>query len=705
MPREAKEIPKPKRHRVSRRDENSPKKHRRSVHILEPLTYSAEELDLLLAAYKVMFRARRTDEKAIVLYKQNKAHFQIGVAGHEAVQVAASQIFDVKKDWFYPYYRDMALCSGLGMTSQEFMLNVMNKRDDPNSHGRQMPMHYGSKRLRIISQSSPTGTQFLQAVGCALASRKLGQDAVVYVSAGEGTCAQGDFHEACNWAARERLPVIFLIENNHFAISVPIEEQIAGRSVHKMSRGYTDLETIEIDGTDFWLSYESIRRAYRRAKDGLGPTLIEAHVPRLQSHSISDNHLKYRSSEEVSAQLDQCPIRKARNILLENEAIEALELEKIEQEIISEIDQAADWAEAQSDCLPEDADTYIFTDSTPWVGINEHPADGPEIFMVDAINHALEEELARDPLMYVFGQDVAGGKGGVFTVTAGLTDKFGESRVFNAPLAESSIIGVAIGMATSGLRPVPEIQFGDYIWTAMMQIRNELATMSYRSAGDFTAPVVVRVPVGGYIHGGPYHSQNIEGTFAHFPGLYICYPSNATDAKGMLKAAIRGKDPVLFLEHKGLYRQVYAKGPEGDVDSLVPLGKAKVIREGNDVTIVTYGAMVHRAINAANILSKEGISLHILDLRTIVPFDRDAVSKAVQKTNRVIVAQEDVLFMGFGAEITAFIAEECFQFLDAPVMRVGMKKGAFVPHSPALEAVVLPTVEDILQAARSVRSF
>jgi len=307
--------------------------------------------------------------------------------------------------------------------------------------------------------------------------------------------------------------------------------------------------------------------------------------------------------------------------------------------------------------------------------------------------------------MYVFGQDVAGGKGGVFTVTAGLTDKFGESRVFNAPLAESSIIGVAIGMATSGLRPVPEIQFGDYIWTAMMQIRNELATMSYRSAGDFTAPVVVRVPVGGYIHGGPYHSQNIEGTFAHFPGLYICYPSNATDAKGMLKAAIRGKDPVLFLEHKGRYRQVYAKGPEGDVDSLVPLGKAKVIREGNDVTIVTYGAMVHRAINAANILSKEGISLHILDLRTIVPFDRDAVSKAVQKTNRVIVAQEDVLFMGFGAEITAFIAEECFQFLDAPVMRVGMKKGAFVPHSPALEAVVLPTVEDILQAARSVRSF
>lgn len=659
----------------------------------------------LLNAFKEMTRARLNDEKAIVLYKQNKCHFQIGVAGHEAVQVAAADCSRVGTDWFYPYYRDMALCAALGMTSRELMLNAMNKLDDPNSHGRQMPMHYGSKALQIMNQSSPTGTQFLQAVGCAHAMKLRGSDGVVYVSAGEGTCSQGDFHEALNWASREKLPVIFMIQNNKYAISVHISEQIAGQSVYGMVAGYTNLDRYEVDGTDYVKSYEAYSAAYARAQRGDGPTLIEAHVPRLQSHSISDNHLKYRSADDIAKEQERCPIRKLRSLLIERKIASDKELDTLTAAIKKEIDEAAEWAEAQPDPQVSDALTFNYVDETPWVGITEVEPNGAETYMVDALNHALDEEMQRNPDMCIFGQDVAHGKGGVFTVTTGLTSKFGKNRVFNAPLAESSIAGVAIGMASVGMRPVAEIQFGDYIWTAMMQIRNELAMMYYRSGGDFSCPAVLRVPVGGYIHGGCYHSQNIEATFAHFPGLYLCYPSNATDAKGLLKAAIRGKDPVLFLEHKGLYRQVYAKGKEGGMDDLIPLGKARVAREGSDLSIITYGALVQKSLVAARELEKEGVSVEVVDLRTIVPFDREAVFASVRKTGRVIVAHEDVQFMGFGAEIVSQITENCFTSLDAPVRRVGMKYVAAVPHSGPLEQVILPQNEDVLQAARDLLSF
>ncbi len=654
--------------------------------------------------YMDMLTSRWVDEKTIILYKQNKCHFQIGCAGHEAVQVAAAQVFKPAKDWFYPYYRDMAICVGLGMTPRELLLNALNKQDDPNSHGRQMPMHYGHKDLRIVNQSSPTGTQLLQAVGCAMGAKLNKQKEVVYVSLGEGTCSQGDFHEALNWAAREKLPVVILVQNNGYAISVPVSEQLAG-SAYTISAGYENLERYTIDGTDFFASYEALQEAYKRALKGDGPTIIEAHVPRLQSHSISDNHKKYRSEEDISSDQDRDPIPQLKRYIVKNKILSLDKLAQLEAALKKQINEDAEWAEKQADPSPEDALKFNLVDEYPADVTEPARPTAEDVYIVDAINHALHEEMDRNPEMYIFGQDVAHGKGGVFTVTSGLTAKFGVKRCFNAPLAESSIAGVAIGLATRGLKPVAEIQFGDYIWTAMMQIRNELAMMNYRSGGDFTCPAVLRVPVGGYIHGAAYHSQNIEATFSHFPGLIVIYPSNATDAKGLLKSAIRSNDPVLFLEHKGLYRQVYAKGPEGDADYLTPIGKARIVREGTQATIVTWGALVQKSLLAAEAMAKEGVSVEVLDVRTISPLDTEAIFNSVRKTNRVMIAHEDVKFMGFGAEIAAQIADTCFTELDAPVKRVGMKFAAAVGHASALEDAVLPQNHDVLNGLRELLAF
>lgn len=660
--------------------------------------------ELCLWAYKSMMLARLVDDKTITLYKQNKCHFQIGCAGHEAVQVAAAHAFRPGQDWFYPYYRDMALMVALGMTPEQLLMNAMNKAGDPNSHGRMMPMHYGSIALNVPQQSSPTGSQFLQAVGCAMAGRAKGLNEVVYVSAGEGTCAQGDLHEALNWASRDKLPMVFLIENNNYAISVPIAEQLAG-NVAAMFAGYANLETCEVDGTDFFESLAVLEKAHERARRGDGPTLIEAHVPRLQSHSISDNHLKYRSKEDIEREQARCPIARMKKLLIKQRITKEKDLDSLNALLKTMVDDAAESAEQTPDPTPDSATEHTVIDPTPWQGVTEGTATGEDIFIVDALNHALDEELERNPSMMIFGEDVAGGKGGVFTVTAGLTAKHGANRVFNSQLAESSIVGAAIGLATRGLKPVVEIQFGDYVWTGVNQIRNELAMLHYRSAGDFACPAVLRIPVGGYIRGGAYHSQNIEATFAHFPGLFVVYPSNATDAKGLLKSAIRGNDPVLFLEHKGLYRQVYAKGPEGDADHLTPIGKAKTVRQGTHATIVTWGALVQKSLLAAQQLEAEGYSVEVIDIRSIVPLDREHIFESVRKTGRVLVAHEDVLFGGFGGEIAAQIAEDCFTYLDAPVKRVGMKYVSAVPHAPVLEDVILPQTEDVVGALRELVGF
>ncbi len=660
--------------------------------------------EALRNAYREMVRARKCDEKAIVLYKQNKCHFQIGVAGHEAVQVAAAHCLRAGHDWFYPYYRDMALCGALGMTTREFMLNAMNKAADPNSGGRQMPMHYGHVGLNIVNQSSPTGTQFLQAVGAALAAKYRGGDQVVYVSAGEGTTSQGDWHEALNWAARDRLPVIFLIQDNKYAISVHISEQTAGESVASISQGYEGLNVRTVDGLDYLASYQVLEEAVGRARRGEGPTVIDAQVVRLQSHSISDNQAKYRAQKDIEQDKERDPIVLFNRYLIAERVASADDLARIEQEVQREVDADAAWAEEQPDPAPETFEDFVVEERDPGASIVERPATGEEMFIVDALNRALDEEMARNPEMVIFGQDVAHGKGGVFTVTSGLTAKYGPKRVFNSPLAESSIAGTAIGMATLGMKPVVEIQFGDYIWTAMMQIRNELALMYYRSNGTFSCPAVFRVAVGGYIHGAVYHSQNIEATFAHFPGIFVVLPSNATDAKGLLKASIRAKDPVLFLEHKGLYRQVYAKGPVGGADDLVPLGRAKIARVGDDATIITWGALVNKSLLAAEALAKEGVEVEVIDLRTIVPLDTATIFASVRKTGRVLIAHEDVLFMGFGAEVAALIAERTFEFLDAPIRRLGCKSTP-VPHSPVLEQRVLPQNEEVLQALRELLDY
>lgn len=658
----------------------------------------------LLEIYKQVKLARLIDEKIIVLYKQNKCHFQIGCSGHELPGVIAARTFKSAKDWFYPYYRDLALCLALGMSTKELFLNALNKEDCPNSHGRQMPAHFGHKDLNIVSQSSPTGSQFLQAVGVALSIKKKGEDNVVYVSAGEGTCSQGDFHEALNWASRDKLPIIFMIQNNGYAISVPIKEQIAGESVSGMVKGYDGLKVIDVDGTDVYATEKAVQEAYKYAKQK-GAVLIEAHVPRLLSHSISDNHLKYREEKAIKADSKRCPLDKLEKEILKKKVISKKELDELKVELKKQVDAFSEEAELEKDPSPDTASNFVYAENFKNQIDNETDLEvggEDDLYMVDALNLALKEELEFNPDMYIFGEDVAGGKGGVFSVTQNLSAEFGMDRVFNSQLAESSIVGAAIGMATYGLKPVVEIQFGDYIWTAMNQIRNEMAMMYYRSGGDFECGAVVRVAVGGYIRGACYHSQNIEATFAHFPGLVVAYPSNAKDAKGMLKSAIRSRNPVLFLEHKGLYRQVYAKGPKEDQDAFTPLGKAKVVKEGSDLTIVTYGALVQKSLLVAKELEKEGATVEVIDVRTILPLDKETVFDSVRKTNRVLIAHEDVEFMGFGAELAALIADNCFNSLDAPIKRVGMKNVSAVPHAPKLEEEILPQVWDILTASRSL---
>ncbi len=656
--------------------------------------------------YRNMVLARFMDDKMLIMLKQGKSYFHIGCSGHEAIQTAAGFSLQPGYDFAYPYYRDLAFVLQYGVTPEEVFLNFLAKEDDPSSGGRQMPNHYGHKKLRIVSQSSPTGTQYLQAVGTAMAAKKQGKDEMVYVSSGEGTTSQGDFHEAINWASRERLPVIFVIQNNKYAISVHVSEQIAGRSVYRFTAGYQGLTRFKVDGTDFFESYRVMKQAVEKIRQGEGPVLVEAETVRLLAHSSSDSQIKYRSKKELEEDQKNDPIPKFENRLLEAELFTVEELQQLRQEIKQEVDAAAERALQHPDPDPQTLYHFLYApeEENEALDFEKSTPQGGKVVMVDAINHALKEEMARNDKMYVFGEDVADKKGGVFTATSGLSTQFGKERCFNAPLAESSIIGVAIGMAVYGLRPVVEIQFGDYIWTAMMQIRNELATMRWRAYNYWSAPVVVRVPVGGYIHGGLCHSQNIEGFFAHLPGIKIAYPSNAADAKGLLKTAIRSGDPVLFLEHKGLYRQSYAAAPEPDEDYLLPFGKAAIKREGDDLTIVTWGALVHKSLEAARLLEKEGLQIEVIDIRTINPLDMEMIVNSVKKTSKVLIVHEDTRFHGFGAEIAAQIAEQAFEFLDGPVRRVAGADTP-VPFSSVLEKAALPQTEDIVKAARELLAY
>jgi 2-oxoisovalerate dehydrogenase E1 component len=662
----------------------------------------------LIDTLRTMLVARAIDHKAMNFLRQGKTFFHIAGAGHEAIQAALGLHLDKENDWFFPYYRDLTLVLYSGVTPREFFLQCFAKEEDPASGGRQLPSHWGSKRNRLVSQSSPTGTQFLQAVGTALASKKLGEKRISYVSSGEGTTSQGEFHEAVNWASREKLPVLFVVQNNKYAISVPVEEQSGGKdnSIAEMMAGFHNLNRIRVNGTNFFESYEKVGDAIEYIKSGKGPALIEAECVRLLSHSSSDDQKKYRPDEELEKDLLRCPNEKLAKKLIAMKTITAEDYENLKQEVVEEVAAVADEALQEPDPDPKEAAGYVFDESgfNETLGYESSEPAGDKIVMVDAINHAMHEEMKRNDKMYIFGEDIADRKGGVFTATKGLSTAFGEERVFNSPLAEASIAGVATGMAIAGMKPVVEIQFADYIWPGFMQLRNETATMRYRSNNAWASPFVTRVAVGGYIHGGLYHSQNIEATFAHVPGIYIAYPSNAADAKGLLKTACRINDPVLFCEHKALYRQSFATSPEPDENYLLPFGKANVVREGTDLTVVSYGLCMWDSVFAANRLEEEGFSVEVIDIRTIIPLDEETIFNSVKKTNKVIVIHEDTFTGGFGAEIAARVADNCFQYLDGPVKRIAAKD-THVPYAPILEPAVLPSREDIYGGIKDLLKF
>lgn len=668
-------------------------------------TFRGYNKEHLLEIFKTMATSRRLDDKMLTLLRQGKSFFHIGAAGHEGAQLACAMHMKAGHDWAYPYYRDQALVLGLGMTADDLLLGFLAKREDPGSGGRQLPQHYSKKELNILTQSSPTGTQYLQAVGTAIAIRKAGGDALVYVSSGEGTTSQGEFHEALNWASREKLPVLFHIEDNGYAISVPKASQMAGGSVYDMVGGYRNLNRFETDGTDFFSVSDTFKDAISSIREGQGPALVVSNVVRLLPHSSSDDHRKYRDAEELADEQKHDPIEKFCKLCESDGIITPTEFQEVRDGINQFIDDTAEKALASPYPDKSEALSHLIDETPNTYDLDKPTTVGEDIVIVDAINHALHEEMALNEKMIIYGQDVADGKGGVFTATRGLSTTYGSKRVFNSPLAEASIVGTAVGAAMAGLKPVVEIQFGDYIWTAMMQIRNEVATIRYRSNNEYSSAIVMRVPVGGYIHGGLCHSQSIEGFFMHLPGLHIAYPSNAADAKGMLKYACRSNDPVLFLEHKGMYRQGFAKRPEPDEDYLLPFGQANVVREGNDITIVSYGMMVHKSLDAAKQIEKNyGASVEVIDLRTLSPLDKVTIGKSLQKTSKVVVVYEDTITAGPGAEIAAIIAEDFFELLDGPVLRVAAKDSP-VPFNWDLEEVVLPQTEDVLVAVKRLLEY
>jgi 2-oxoisovalerate dehydrogenase E1 component len=659
-----------------------------------------------LKAFEVILQARYMDDKCFKLSRQNKGGtFQLSVAGHEMVGAVGGLSLIPGKDWGLPYYRDRAFALGLGATPTDLFGAFLAREGAHHSGGRMMPEHFVHKALRMPCQSSCVGSQFLQAVGVAKGVQLKGLDEVVYVSAGEGATSQGDFHEALNFSCIHKLGVIFVIQDNGWAISVPQKEQTAGGSIVPIARGYEGLSVFEVDGCDFEKTSHAFEEAVSKARAGEGPSLIVAKVPRIGPHSNSDDPLKYREKVCLDSEKAKDPLPRMEKWLLETGLCSQETLEVLKKNTFDQMEVAAAAAEQIPFPTKATADQKVFAES-PEIPLKEVAGGAESIVMVDALNHAIDEEMERDSGVVVFGEDVAHGKGGVFGVTRHLTAKYGIDRCFNTPLAESTVIGIALGMSlVDGIKPVAEIQFADYLWTGINQLFNEVASFHYRSNGEFNLPLVIRMPYGGYIQGGPYHSQSIEAFLAHCPGLKIVIPSNASDAKRLLKAAIRDPNPVVFLEHKGLYRQrLFCARPETGKDDLLPMGKAHVVREGSDVTFVGWGMMVCMVTEVAEVLSKEGIRVEVIDLRTIVPLDIETVLASVKKTGKLVIAHEAPKFGGFGAEISAQIMEEAFPYLDAPVARVGGKNCA-VPYCKDLEDAVLPQRHDLEKALRQLALY
>ena len=688
--------------------------------------------DELLTAYRTMLLSRKIDDKEIQLKNQSQAFFQISGAGHEAVLVAAASHLRAGYDWFFPYYRDRALCLTIGVTPLEMFLASVGAKDDPASGGRQMPSHWGHRRLNIPSQSSATANQCLHAVGCAEASliyervtaipdreSRFHADDVTYVSIGDGATSEGEFWESINTSCTKRLPILYLIEDNGYAISVPVEVQTPGGDISRVVEGFAGLRVLRCDGTDYLASYRTMGEAVAHVRERKGPAFVHASVIRPYSHSLSDDEKLYKTATERDAEARRDPLLRMRRFLKSEGLATDEDLADIQTSVDREVNKAADEALKAPKPEPETATLYVFSPdvdpSSDEFAAEPAPTGAPET-MVTAINNTLRDEMAREPRIVVFGEDVAdasreevlasvAGKGGVFKVTHGLQRLYGSERVFNSPLAEANIIGRGVGLALRGLKPVVEIQFFDYIWPAFMQLRDEMAMMRYRSNNNWSCPMVIRVPVGGYLRGGaPYHSQSGVAIFAHSPGIRIAFPSNAQDAAGLLRTSIRIDDPVLFLEHKHLYRQTYNKNPYPGPDYTIPFGKASVARDGSDVVVITWGALVQRALLAAQQAEHNGVSAAVIDLRTIIPYDWETIAAFTRKTSRVIVAHEDQMTAGFGAEIAARISEELFEYLDAPVKRVA-SLDCPVAYAPVLEEKILPGSADILDAIRTLAAY
>ncbi len=714
--------------------------------------YEGLTREQLIEIYRTMYLSRRLDDREILLKRQQKIFFQISGAGHEAVLVAAGLLLKPGYDWFYPYYRDRALCLGLGMTPYEQLAEAVGAADDPNSGGRQMPSHWGHKALNIVTQSSPTGTQFLQAIGCAEAGRYFARhpeatrkhdgdyrqfkdvvfhgDEVVYVSGGDGVTSEGEFWEALNSASNRKLPVLFLIEDNQYAISVPVEVNTAGGNISRLVANFPHFHFAEVDGTDPIASYAALKEAVSYVRAGKGPAFVHAHVIRPYSHSLSDDERLYRPAKEREEDSQRDPLPRFQTFLMREGILDESGISKLEKEVEEEVQVAADRA-LEAEFPAKGSETlYVYSpdvdptskqfDTEPeFPAVSDEQKPQPDRTMADLINACLRDEMRHDERVVVFGEDVADcsreeyleqqlirGKGGVFKLTSGLQCEYGSDRVFNSPLAEATIVGKAVGMATRGMKPVVEIQFFDYIWPAMHQLRNEMPLIRWRSNNSFSCPAVVRVAIGGYLTGGAiYHSQSGESIFTHTPGVRVVFPSNALDANGLLRTAMRCDDPVLFLEHKRLYRETFGRAPYPGPDYMIPFGKARVVQSGRDLTIVTYGALVPRVLQAAQRAEREnGISVEVIDLRTLNPYDWEAIANSVAKTSRVIVAHEDMLGWGYGAEIAARIADELFDQLDAPVRRIGAKD-MFVAYQPQLENEILPQPKDIYRTVVELANY
>jgi 2-oxoisovalerate dehydrogenase E1 component len=713
--------------------------------------YQGLSRERLIEAYRIMHTSRRIDDREILLKRQQKIFFQISGAGHEAVGIAAAFTLKPTYDWFYPYYRDRALCLGLGATPYEMFLEGVGAADDPNSGGRQMPSHWGFPKLNVVTQSSPTGSQVLQAVGCAEAGRyfaahpdaakpahgdyrefkdvKFHSDEVTYVSLGDGTTSEGEFWEGLSGASNLRLPVLFVIQDNEYAISVPVEVQTPGGNISRLVSGFPNFHFEEVDGTDFIATYAAFARAVAHCRAGNGPGFVHAHVIRPYSHSLSDDEKWYRPDSERQQEAARDPLPRLQMFLLREGILDEKGIDQLEKQVEEDLRIAVDEALEAALPTPDTVTRFVYSenlDPTSSSFATEPAAQSDNAnpktdsrTMADLITATLRDEMRRDPRIVIFGEDVADctreqylkeklvkGKGGVFKLTSGLQSEYGSDRVFNSPLAEANIVGRAVGMATRGIKPVVEIQFFDYIWPAMMQLRNELPLIRWRSNNGFSSPAVVRVAIGGYLTGGAiYHSQCGESIFTHIPGLRVVFPSNALDAAGLLRTAIRCDDPVMFLEHKRLYREAFGRAPYPGPDYMIPFGKAKIVKPGTDLTVITYGAVVPRALQAAQKLEREhGANVEVLDLRCLSPFDWDAIAESVSRTNRAIVAYEDSLSWGYGAEIAARIAEQLFDELDAPVRRVAAAD-TFVAYQPILEDAILPQADDLFDAMKELAEY